>query len=179
MFLALSMASFKPQIGFAPVVALWWWSGKDRWKSLAAMLGLVIASVIVWGPWPVWYLEGITKYLNDGHHDVLHASFGLIALPLYIPALFLPMDKEKRLIALTATTYLVSPYMPYYSTILLFIFALPGWAYLFGLLGYFPKIFGTTIAWNGVVFLPLTVLIWIYLPIVKQFIARKKNQNAI
>ncbi|MBE9524500.1 MAG: hypothetical protein IMY76_05340 [Chloroflexi bacterium] len=177
MFLALSMASFKPQVGLVPVVALWWWSGKDRWKSMVALMGLFIASLFIWGPWPVWYLEGIIKFISDGHSSVSNASVGLFALPLFIPALLLPMDKEKRLIALTATTYLVSPYMPYYSTILLFIFALPGWAYLFGLLGYFPKIFGTTIAWNGVVFLPLTILVWLYLPIVKQFVSRKQKLN--
>ncbi len=177
MFLALSMASFKPQIGFVPVVALWWWSGKDRWKSLTAMVGLVLASIIVWGPWPVWYFEGITKYLSDGHHDLLHASLGLKAWPLFIPALLLPMNKEKRLIVLTATTYIISPYMPYYSTILLFIFALPWWAYLFGLLGYFPTLIGTTLAWNSVVLLPLTVLVWIYLPIAKQFFALRNKQN--
>ncbi len=176
MFLALSMAAFKPQIGFVPVVALWWWNEKGRWKSLAALVGLFIASLYIWGPWPLWYLEGILKFMGDGHNDLWNASLGLIALPLYIPALLLPMDKEKRLIALTATTFIVSPYMPYYSTVLLFIFAIPWWAYLFGLLGYFAGLIGTTLAWNAVVFLPLTVLAWLYLPYIKRLIALRRNK---
>jgi hypothetical protein len=149
MFLALAISAFKPQIGFVPALALWWWSGKDRWKSMSAFILLFVLSIIVWGPWPKWYLEGITGFVGNQHHSPWNASIGLVALPLFIPAVLIPMDREKRLIALTATTYIISPYMPYYSTILLLCFGIPWWAYLFGFLGFFPEVLGTRIAWNG------------------------------
>lgn len=169
MFLALVISAFKPQIGFIPVLALWWWSGNNRWKSLAILSILFGISIWIWGPWPVWYLQGITKYLGDNHQGPWNASLGLIALPLFLPALLFPLNREKRLIALTATTYIISPHMPYYSTILLLCFAVPWWAYLFGFLGFFPTIIGTTLAWNGIVFLPISVLLWIYIPIINNW----------
>ncbi|NIS80928.1 MAG: hypothetical protein GTO14_12120 [Anaerolineales bacterium] len=164
MFLAMAIAAFKPQVSFVPVLALWWWMGKDRWKSLAALVGLFIASIIIWGPWPLWYLGGIIKFIDSQHYGVWNASLGWVALPLFIPALRVPLDRQKRLIALTATSYLVIQYMPYYSTIPLFCFALPLWAYAFSFLGYLPNVVGTRIAWNGLVFLPITVLLWVYWP---------------
>jgi hypothetical protein len=167
MLLALVLASFKPQISFIPVLAMWWWSGKDRWKSMSGMVLLFLASLFVWGPWPVWYWQGIFGFVGNQHHGPWNASLGLWAVPLYLPALLLPMNREQRLIALTATTYICSPYMPYYSSILLFSFIIPGWTYLFAFLGYLPTLLGTRIAWNGIVLFPISILIWLYLPILK------------
>lgn len=167
MFLALVLASFKPQISLIPVLAMWWWSGGDRWKSMTAMAFLFFASLIIWGPWPVWYLQGIFGFVGNQHHGPWNASLGLWAIPLYFPALLLPMNKEQRLIALTATTYICSPYMPYYSSILLLSFAIPGWAYVFAFIGYLPSLVGTRIAWNGIVLMPIMILIWLYAPILR------------
>ena len=173
-FLALIFASFKPQIGFLPVLALWWWSGHERWYALAAMLGLFALSLWAWGPWPVWYFQGIFGFVGDQHAGPWNASIGLAALPLLIPALLLPLDREKRLIALTATAYIISPYMPYYSTILLLMFAVPWWAYLFGFLGYLPSLLGTQFAWNGIVLLPACVLIWLYAPLLRDWLQKRR-----
>lgn len=173
MFLALALASFKPQIGFVTVVALWWWSGRDRWKSLAAMLALLALSILIWGPWPVWYWQGIFGFVGDQHHTPWNASLGLWALPLFIPAMLVPLKREQRLMALTATAYIVSPYMPYYSTILLMCFAVPWWAYLFGLLGYLPSLIGTRLAWNGIVLMPILVLAWLYWPVVRAWLQQR------
>jgi hypothetical protein len=173
MFLALSWAAFKPQISFVPVLGLWWWSGRDRWKSLLALVVLFALSIVVWGPWPVWYLQSIPGFVGNEHHGTWNASLGLGALPLFLPALLLPLDRQKRIIALTATAHLVSPYMPYYSTIPLLTFAVPWWAYLFGFLGYLPTVIGTRLAWNGIAFLPLLVLVWIYRPILRDWIVQR------
>ena len=126
MFLALAMSAFKPQIAFVPAAALWWWSGRDRWKSALAMLALTAFSVWVWGPWPVWYWQEIFNFVGDKHSGPWNASLGLMALPLFIPALLAPLDRRQRLLALAATAHLASPYMPYYSTIILFCFESPG-----------------------------------------------------
>ncbi len=174
MFLALVISSFKPQGNFVPVLMLWWWLGKDRWKALAAGVVLFLLSLVIWGPWPMWYLQGLSIFVNDRHTADWNISIGLVALPLFIPALLTPLDKEKRLIALCATSYLVSPYMPYYSSLPLLVFALPLWAYIFAFTSYLPGVIGTLLAWNGVMLLPITVLIWVYLPPIRRWIQSRR-----
>jgi len=175
MFLALAMGSFKPQIGFIPLIALWWWSGRQRWISFAAMVLLTAVSVAIWGPWPLWYYQGITSFVGDNHFGPWNASLGWIALPLFIPALLLPLTRYQRLMALTATGLLVNPYMPYYSTIILLIFNIPWWAYVFAFSSYLPNFIGSTLAWNAVALLPLSVLAWLYWPFMVSFAAGWKK----
>jgi hypothetical protein len=169
MFLALALAAFKPQVSLVPVLALWWWSGKQRWYSLAALLALFALSLWVWGPWPVWYVQGALRIAGQQRFGPWNASLGLIAAPLFIPALLLPLERDKRIIALTATALIASPYLPYYSSILLLCFPIPLWAYLFGFLAYLPSLIGTQLAWNGIVLLPISILVWIYWPILKSW----------
>jgi hypothetical protein len=177
-FLSLAIAAFKPQLSFIPALALWWWSGRDRWKSMTALAALVIFSLWAWGPWPVWYAQAIIRFAGDGHSDIWNASLGLVALPLFIPALLIPLNREQRLIALTATTFIVSPYLPYYTTILLLCFPLPWWAYLFAFLGYLPRVIGTRLAWNAIVLLPILVLLWLYIPIFVSWLRRYREQRS-
>ncbi len=173
-FLALILASFKPQISAIPVAMIWWWSGRARWQSLLGAIGLLLLSLWVWGPWPVWYYQGIIGFVGDAHSGSWNASLGLAALPLFIPALLLPLDREKRLIALCATAYIVSPYMPYYSTIALMAFAIPVWAYLFAFTAYLPDLIGTQWAWNAVVLMPISVLAWLYWPLLRAWLAERR-----
>jgi len=78
-----------------------------------------------------------------------------------------PMGRKERLTALTAAGLLISPYTPYYSTLVLLCLPLPAWAYVFAFIGYLPGVVGTTIAWNGIVLLPLGVLGWVCWPYVR------------
>ena len=175
MWIALLMATFKPQAGLMPLVAMWWWSGRDRWKAAAAMVATLVISILVWGPWPVWYAKAITtNYSGLQFWSNWNSSIGLIALPLLIPALLVPMTRQKRLIALTATACLAITYMPYYSTILLLCFAIPWWAYIFGFTGYLVPLIGP-LGWNIVVLLPATLLLWIYWPIARDWYRRRKT----
>lgn len=176
-FLALALASFKPQISLVPVLALWWWGKEIRWKALAAYAALFGLSLLIWGPWPVWYLQGMLAFMGDEHAGPWTASFGLVALPLFLPALLVPLGREKRLIALTATAYLASPYLPYYSTIAIMAFAIPWWGYLFGVLAYLPSVIGTRLAWNAVAFLPLFILVWIYFPPARSLIQKWRSKS--
>lgn len=175
MFLALTLAAFKPQVGLIPVLVLWWWSGKDRWRSITAFVVLAIASVVIWGPWPVWYLQGIFKFVGDNHFLSWNSSLGYYFIPLYLPVFFLPLSREKKLIALTATTLVVSPYLPFYSTLIMFCFNIPWWSYFFGLIGYIPGFYKTNLAWNAIVLLPISVLLWIYWPWMLQGISWIRN----
>jgi hypothetical protein len=175
MALALAMSAFKPQIAGVPAFALWWWSGSDRWKSLTAMLALLAFSIWVWGPWPVWYWQEIFGFVGNQHHGPWNASLGVWALPLFVPALLMPLNRLQRLLAIAATANLISPYMPYYSTIILLCFDIPWWAYGFAFLGYFPLLVGSTVAWNGIVFLPLSLLAWLYWPGLQVWLKRRPS----
>jgi hypothetical protein len=178
MFLALIFASFKPQVGFIPVLAYWWWSGRERWKPMLGLLMVFALSLLIWGPWPVWYAEGLLKFAGDGHANGWNASIGLIALPLFVPALLVPLDREKRILALTATALLVSPYMPYYSSIILLVMNIPIWAFFFAFTGYLTSVVGTTLGWNIVAGLPVSLLIWIYWPYLKAWTLRLRLKPA-
>jgi hypothetical protein len=164
MTLALALAAFKPQVSLLPVAVLWWWSGPGKWKSAGVMAAVTAFTVVVWGPWPWWYWQGLGGFVGDGHANILRASIGPVAWPLVLFALLAPLNRTQRLLALTATVQLASPYLPYYSTLILLCFNVPWWAYLFGVLGYLTPLVGTSIAWNGITFLPITILLWLYAP---------------
>jgi hypothetical protein len=164
-FLGMALALIKPQIGLVPAAALWWQSGPDRRKSLAALLLLFLASLLIWGPWPLWVVTNATTMVAGKAFGPWNASLGPVALPLFLPAHWTRLTPDKRLLALTATALLVSPYLPYYSTAILLCFALPWWAYVFAFTGYLPSLIGTQWAWNAVVLLPLSILAWIYAPL--------------
>lgn len=176
MWVALMLATFKPQASLIPIATLWWWSGRERWKAAVALVVTAIITVLVWGPWPVWYAQGLLNFMGARHYTNWNASVGLIALPLFIPALLVPLSRQKRLIALTATACLAVTYMPYYSTILLLCMAVPWWTYIFAFTGYLVPFIGP-VGWNMVVLLPATLLLWIYWPIARDWYRRRKHDN--
>jgi len=164
----LVLATVKPQIGLIPILAIWWWSEpKLRWKALGIMAVIAGASIYIWGWWPVWIIKNITGLVDNNRYGTWNISLGLIALPLLIPAVLLPLNRPQRLIALTATLMLISPYMPYYSSILLLCMAIPWWTYVFAFIGFLPNLIGTQLAWRSITFLPILVLIWLYFPFMK------------
>lgn len=176
MFLALAMASFKPQVGFLPVIALWWWSGNARWKSAFLLAGVFLFTLIAWGPYPLWYLQGMMNSEFATHHAaVVQSSLGWVALPFLLLALILPLNRYQRILALAAAGQLVSPYMPFYSMALLLCFNLPWWIYALSFVAYFPSLLGTSIAWKGMVVIPISILVWLYWPILKKLVTRQQT----
>lgn len=171
--LGLLFATVKPQIGLIPILAVWWWFGKElRWKAAGITALIGAATIAIWGPWPIWIVQNITKLVGHQGFNPWNISIGLAALPLFIPAFLLPLDHKKRLMALTATGLLVSPYMPYYSSIILLCMGIPWWAYIFAFIGFLPNVIGTRLAWNGIMLLPLLVLLWLYLPYLQPWMGR-------
>jgi hypothetical protein len=164
MTLALLLGAFKPQLTLIPILLMWWWSGKARWPSLAVCILVFAFSVVIWGPWPYWYYKGIIGFVGDNHYALWNASIGYWALPLFIPALLLPMDRLQRIKVVAATTMLCNPYMPYYSTLPLLVFALPWPAYIFAFSGYLVTLIGPRLAWNSIVMMPILILVWAYTP---------------
>jgi hypothetical protein len=167
-FFALALGAFKPQVGFIPVLFLWAFSGRDKWKAAGLLAVVFVLTLIIWGPWPVWYLQGmLASRFVESHADTVRASLGAIALPLFLPALLFPLSRYQRLLALAATAQLVSPYLPYYSTVILWVFDLP-WLFVpLAFLGYFPAQIGATLAWQGYVIFPALILAWLYWPIAR------------
>lgn len=159
----LVLAAIKPHVVAVPVIALWWWTPGSRTKSLAAAAGVTALSLAVWGNWPAVLAERLLPFSLSTTYRPWNATLGPIALPLFVPALLVPLERPQRLLALAATAMLVSPYMPYYSTLLLLVFPLPWPLLALAFLGYLPSLIGTTLAWKGVVLLPLGVLAWVYL----------------
>jgi hypothetical protein len=168
MTVALALATLKPQIGLAPVALLWWWSGRERWKPVAVLGGIFIYTLLVWGPWPIWYWQGMQHGAFVAQHaQSVRASLGMWAWPLLLPALCVPLSPTQRVLALAAAAQLASPYLPYYSTILLLMFNIPPWIYAVSLLGYLAPWLGPTFAWRSMVSVPLATLAWIYWPWVR------------
>ncbi len=176
MFFSLAISSFKPQVSLVPVLYLWWTLGKGRWKAMAGLAALFILSMLIWGPWPVWYAQDIFKFVGQRHYGTWNASLGWIAVPLYIPALLLPMERRKRLIALTATTLLASPYLPFYTTLPLLVLEIPWWIYPLAFLGYLPDAIGTVLSWNAMALISILALAWLYAPYLKSWWKKRQNR---
>jgi hypothetical protein len=180
MVLAMLLATLKPQIGLVPILAIWWWFGRSRWKALLWYGVIFLLTIGLYGLWPVWFVQSVIKVATRTEQSAWNTSLGLWALPLLIPALFIKMERYPRLISLIATALLISPYMPNYSTTILFCFGLPWWFVFFALLGYFPAFLTPQPTVNIIPILPISVLIWLYYPFVKnllQNVLKRFNAN--
>jgi hypothetical protein len=150
MTFALLLTLLKPQVSLIPVLILWWWMGKERWKAMLILISFGMVSILVWGPWPLWTISKMIRFAGNHPYGTMNTSLGLLALPLFIPACFIPLkNRSQRLLAITATALLVC-------------FPLPWWLYLFTFLGYFPSLLGTEVAWKGIMLLPILTLLSIY-----------------
>lgn len=137
--LGLLIACTKPQIGVpfgALLLLLADISWRDRFKVLIVPAVISVASLIVF---PLWPLDTLDRLQNDtpvGWGSVtLWRWIGFLALPLWLPALLLPMKAPSRAVAVVASMSLASPY--FQQTDLLLLFALPiGWLGVLGNLGY-------------------------------------------
>ena len=167
--------SLKPQMTLFPAIAIWWWSGRERWYAFAAFLSIVVVSILIWGPWPIWVIEKVFSHMNRGGYDLWNTSIGFYAIPLIVPALYIPLNRRDRLLALTATGILISPYLPYYSTLILLCFPLPWILYIFGFVGYLPNIVTPLGAWKSITLLPVTVLIYTYWPYFQTLVKNTGN----
>ncbi len=173
---ALVLAAIKPHVIAVPVLALWWWSRGARLRSMAVAGTLLALSFVVWGNWLPVVVARVLDFARSTTYRPWNAALGPMALPLFIPALLVPLTRPQRLAALTATAMLVSPYMPFYSMLPLLAFPLP-WPLLgLAFIGYLPNLLGTALAWNGMVLLPVGVLGWVYLNAARALPSAARNK---
>ncbi len=163
MGIAILLVIIKPQLGVFAMMYLWFVS-KGRWKSAAFVFAFFILSLLVWGLWPVWIVEHAIKMAADPAHQLWNASLGLKAFPILLIVLIIKKSPPAKFLALIAATMLVSPYLPYYSSVALLCFPLPLWMGVFAFLGYLPGVIGPALAWQSLFLFPLCVLGWVYWP---------------
>jgi hypothetical protein len=130
------LAATKFQIGLPLGLLLWLASGigwRDRLRVLLLPSLLTLATFLVFPDWPVHLLERIHAVAPyDWGSISLWRALGPAALIFFLPPLCLPMQRERRLLALAAAIPLALPY--FQSADLLVLYVLP--------VGWFPVILG-------------------------------------
>lgn len=160
MGLGILLVAIKPQIGLLAVTYLWF-QYKEKWKTAAFVFVFFLISLLIWGLWPLKIIDNILNYVDEGSFAFWNSSLGLIGLPLFF-LLFIKKPIEDKFLAIIAITLIVSPYLPYYSTLVLLCFPLPVGLYIFAFSGYSLNLLGPTITYQALVLLPMSVLIKIY-----------------
>jgi hypothetical protein len=151
-------------------------SWRDRWRVLPIpMLGLFL-SFLLYGFWPPELLLALQNNPPESSGSVsLWRWLGPAALLLWLPPLLLPLDRDKRLLGLAASTALTLPY--FQQTDLLALFILPtGWLPLLGNLGYLLPFYGWTVM-SFLVVVPLTLYLAVILPTAYQTLRLSNRQR--
>jgi hypothetical protein len=162
----LLLASIKPHI--AGPAALFIWLGLPGWrvrtKALWLLAPLAVLSLIVFGPsWPLEWWRTINQplFTQSYNNSSLFPWIGFAAFLLWLPALVVPLASSERLKAILATTLLTMPYVPPYSQLILYFWAMPWWQWLLGQLGWL-RIFTSDDIFRFNFLFPLVFLLSVY-----------------
>lgn len=132
---------------------------------------MLVGGLLICGAWPVTILKRSSELVRSGSYLPWNTSIGWLAAPTILLALCLPVDRPSKLAAVSAAGMLPSPYLPYYSTLLLLVFPLPLWLYPLAFLGYLPGLIGTALAWNRIVLLQFSLWLLHSIPVSTRQIA--------
>jgi hypothetical protein len=170
MGLGLILASIKPQMALPLGLAIWWWS-KNRWKPLLIPALVLAASFLQWGFWiPAWF-QGLfhTEDLVQLSRNVsMWTLAGFWIWLIWIPVLWLPLPRPRKLVAIVASTMITVPYFPLSSAVLVLGTALPWpfWAALqLPALGGFGLGYGV---YDLMRLVPIAILGWAAWPVVNR-----------
>jgi len=176
--LGFLIAASKFQLGLALGLLLWLaasiaWS--DRLKVLAVPVIAVVLSLVLQPSWPADLLERIRAYAPyDWASISLWRYMGVWALGFFVPLLFIPIQKEKRILALAACCTIALPY--FQQADLLALYVLPvGWLpVVLGNLGFlfFPYLFAPL---QQLWIIPACVYLAALLPALGALVHRPKN----
>lgn len=166
--LGLFLAGAKFQIGI-PFGLLLWLTAKVTWSERLRVLilpAILAALSLIWHP--TWPLDLMTRIRNTPPYDwgsiSLWRWIGPAALILWLLPLLLPLERERRFLALAAACPLVIPY--FQSADLVTLYALPiGWLpVLLGNLGFLFFEYGfQALRWLWIV--PMSVYLAILSPV--------------
>lgn len=159
-----ALMSIKPNIGFVPALAILWWLPNWRTRFTAAMIPgtIILISLVVFGPlWPLEWLNKLPFWLDYYTNGSLYRWAGAWAFLLYIPAVLVRVERLQRYRLLIATTLLVSPFVPNYSQLILYLFPLSWFQWALGFVPVLQIWFGEPV--HRLTFLfPLSVALGIY-----------------
>jgi hypothetical protein len=134
----LIVALMKPQLSLPLAIAFWWWS-PSRMKSLIIPVIVFGLTLIQWGFWiPEWITQIFrTQNLETTTQDLINLSRNVSWWPWLGPTTllvwpligFLPMSREKRVLAIAAGTAFSMPYFPLPSTVLHLVMPVPWWVW--------------------------------------------------
>ncbi len=167
----LILASIKPQLSLPLILIIWWWS-PGRLKSLIIPLIVFILSLLQWGFWvPEWLLKIMEtgNIINLSRNLSLWTLLGPIVLLIW-PALFwLPLPRNRKLLAIAAGTAMTFPYFPLPSSILFLAMPVPVWLYVLSQLPLLASVTGYEIYYFMKI-IPIVLVIWVSWPVIKRYI---------
>jgi hypothetical protein len=153
-------------------------SFRDRLRVLIVPSIIITLSLFIYPLWPLKTLATLqSSPLNTLGNLTLWRWIGPAALLLWLPPLLLPLPRQKRLVALAATTALAIPY--FQQADLLGLFILPiGWLVLLGNLGYLFYAFQWQIL-QALVVIPLLVYAAIIIPALREQLSSRGHSSSI
>jgi len=156
-------ALIKPQMSI-PILLVMGIYGADNWRDrmISAIPGFLALglSLLFWNNWIFDLIIRIreTPPMENGS-IALWQYIGAWSLLLWIPVFLVPMKPARRIILITATMSVATPYFIHNGLLLLFVMP-AGWIGLGGNIGYAM----TYLGWNAVkltAIVPLLVYVWI------------------
>jgi hypothetical protein len=170
--LGFLIAAAKYQSGLVVGGLLWLMAPatwRNRLRTLVVPVAGVILSIILYPGWPIKVWEHMqANPPNDFASVSLWRWIGPAALLLILPALFIPMDWRKRLVALLAASTLALPYFQQADLLVLYAFPI-GFYPILGNLGFLYYWYQwDALQWLALV--PLAIYLGVLLPeLVKLF----------
>lgn len=162
------LASFKPHITGPAMLLAWLWlpGWRQRLRAIWALAALALVSFIAFGlDWPLQWIDNIGQvpFVEAYSNASLFPWLGWGVLALWLPALLLRLPRQQRFVAVIATTLVTMPYVPVYSQLALYFWAMPWWLWLTGQLVWLQP-YTSNIVYSFCVALPLGVLLRLYAP---------------
>jgi hypothetical protein len=160
------LASIKPHITGPSALLIWIWipTWKERMKALSILAFLIVLSLLIFGvKWPVEWIKTISQPLFEESYNnaSLFPIIGVFSFFIWIPTLLLPMKSLDRLHAVMASTLLSIPYVPVYSQLVLYFWAMPWWQWLVGQIIWF-QFYTSYVLYPYCALLPIIMLMRIY-----------------
>jgi hypothetical protein len=161
----LTLALFKYHSAIPLALAIWLTDANPLSKRIRVAGAPAVALIASLIASPLWPLELYRRLFYDippiGNGSVvLWQWFGPIVLLLWLPTIFVPMSRGRRLVAVAATTALAIPYMQ--QSDLLTLFMLPiGVLGILGNYGYLMAVQGWS-ALRALAFIPIIAYLWVF-----------------
>lgn len=174
------LALIKPQMGIPMLLAMGM-LGTDKWRDriVSAIVPFTILglSLLIWQGWPQELLTRMDSNPPQTAGSIaLWQWLGPIVLILWLPVIFLPMPPLRRLIAVSATMALATPYFIHNGILALFMLPI-GVIGLLGNVGYLMVSFGwIAVKWTAIA--PIVAYIWVIGQASYSLFAGRKHKNS-